>query len=450
MTTFTTTSTSPNSTPNNITNTTTNNTNTTTDTTTIDNKSTVTTTTTASTPISSSSSTATTIHSSLQDNNNNPNEKLSPSGQQQQQIPTTYSRFNMEAIIYIVGWYFFSLSISIYNKWMFGSGLDFKFPILITSFHQLCLCLLSSFVLYFNPKLRPRRNTQSHLHNNNEQQHQHTSELVRYYHSLKIEIMVYIKQIIPCSIASAGDIGLSNVAISLISLSLYTMLKTSSLMFVLMFGLLFKLEKFNWRLIVIVIIMTGSVIMMTKKPATGNIADYSSMGIIMVLAASLLSGLRWSFTQILLKRNPYTPNSISTIFYVAPFMCFVLFILGLIVEGWTEFINHEIWIEKGFWTTIGLLIVPGVLAFMMTLCEFKLLTVAQVITLSIAGIFKELLTICLSSVIFGDRLSLINILGLILTFFDILWYNYYRYHENEFKYQSLKEEDLELRKIQTN
>ena len=77
------------------------------------------------------------------------------------------------------------------------------------------------------------------------------------------------------------------------------------------------------------------------------------------------------------------------------------------------------------------MIIPGVLAFMMTLCEFKLLTVAQVITLSVAGIFKELLTIILSSIIFGDKLSLINILGLILTFMDILWYNYYRYYENE-------------------
>lgn len=375
--------------------------------------------------------------------------------------PPSHSRYNMEAVIYIAGWYFFSLSISIYNKWMFGLGLDFKFPILITSFHQLCLCILSSLVLYYNPKLRPRRTatmatatstttttttsaTDFHESNND------VSEFVRFCRSLKMDILVFVKQIIPCSIASASDIGLSNVAISLISLSLYTMLKTSSLMFVLIFGLLFKLEKFNWRLIVICIVMTGSVIMMTKKPSGGNINDYSGLGIIMVLAASMFSGLRWSFTQILLKRNPYTPNSITTIFYVAPFMCIVLFILGLIVEGWSEFTNHPIWDNEGFWTTIGLLIIPGILAFMMTLCEFKLLTVAQVITLSIAGIFKELLTIILSSVIFGDRLSLINILGLVLTFVDILWYNYYRYHENGFKYQSLKDQDLELRKLQSN
>lgn len=140
-----------------------------------------------------------------------------------------------------------------------------------------------------------------------------------------MDFNIYLRQIFPCSIASAGDIGLSNVSISMITLSLYTMLKTSSLMFVLIFGLLFKLEKFNWRLIVIVMIMTVSVVMMTDKPDEElNQENNSSMGIIMVILASMLSGLRWSFTQILLK-NSYTPNSISTIFYVSPGMCLILF-----------------------------------------------------------------------------------------------------------------------------
>lgn len=342
-----------------------------------------------------------------------------------------YGSKTIESIVYILGWYFFSLSISIYNKWMFGSGLDFKFPIIITSFHQLCLCILSCVVLYLKPNLRP-------LHTTNVSTPTSTNGISgqtigKFLQSLLMDFPIYIRQIFPCSIASAGDIGLSNVSISLITLSLYTMLKTSSLMFVLLFGLLFKLEKFNWRLIFIVAIMTISVIMMTDKPELGSSSSSSSssIGIFMVLMASMLSGLRWSFTQILLKKNPYTPNSISTIFYISPGMCIILFSLGLIFEGWTNFINSEIWITKGLFTTIILLIIPGVLAFMMTLCEFKLLTVAQVITLSVAGIFKELLTIILSSIIFGDKLSLINILGLILTFMDILWYNYYRYYENE-------------------
>ncbi|WEJ94554.1 hypothetical protein PSN45_002045 [Yamadazyma tenuis] len=230
-----------------------------------------------------------------------------------------------------------------------------------------------------------------------------------------------------------------------VSLSLYTMLKTSSLMFVLLFGLLFRLEKFHWRLLAIVSVMTCSVVLMVKRPNNvgQNDEENSPTGIILVLLASIMSGLRWSFTQLLLRNNPHTPNSIVTIFYLSPSMCLVLLVIGLVVEGWSNFLASEIWELKGVLTTIGLLVVPGILAFMMTLCEFKLLQVSQVITLSVAGIFKELMTICLSSIIFGDRLSVVNVVGLVITFLDILWYNWFRYSQN--KYAPLKE--IEMRKL---
>jgi solute carrier family 35 protein C2 len=190
--------------------------------------------------------------------------------------------------------------------------------------------------------------------------------------------------------------------------------------------------------------MSGSVVMMVNKPDSQQADESTSTGIILVLFASMASGLRWSFTQLLLKRNSYTTNPISTIFYISPSMCMILFVFGLIFEGWTNFMAANIWEIKGTLQTIVLMIIPGVLAFMMTLCEFKLLTVTQVITLSIGGIFKELLTIILSSVIFGDKLSVINIMGLVLTFVDILWYNYYRYKENKEEYVRVIQEEIEM------
>ncbi|KNE02607.2 hypothetical protein QG37_00421 [Candidozyma auris] len=212
------------------------------------------------------------------------------------------------------------------------------------------------------------------------------------------------------------------------------MLKTSSLIFVLIFGLIFRLERFNWRLIVIVVVMTGSVMMMTQKPDLddNNEAaddDHNPIGIVLVMAASAISGLRWSFTQLLLKKNDHTKHPISTIFYISPAMIVILLVTAIFVERWSAFVSSPIWAIHGVLGVLGLMLVPGFLAFMMTLCEFKLLSVAQVLTLSIAGIFKELLTIMLGSLLFGDRLSLINCVGLVITFLDILWYNYYRYQE---------------------
>ncbi|GMF54625.1 unnamed protein product [[Candida] boidinii] len=72
----------------------------------------------------------------------------------------------------------------------------------------------------------------------------------------------YLTKILPCSLASAGDIGLGNTSFRFITLSLYTMIKTSSLVFVLLWGVLFKLERMTLRILTIVIIMTFGVMMM--------------------------------------------------------------------------------------------------------------------------------------------------------------------------------------------
>lgn len=318
-------------------------------------------------------------------------------------------------LLYIAGWYLFSMSISIYNKWMFGRGLSFRFPLFVTAFHQVCLFMLSSAVLYFRPKMRPAANASP-----------------RFAASLAMPIAMYAAQILPCAAASAGDIGLSNVSLEYISLSLYTMLKTSSLIFVLVFGLLFRLERFSWRLVVIVMVMCASVMMMTRRPELAANApddDYQPIGIVLILAASVVLGLRWSFTQLLLKKNDFTKHPILTIFYILPAITVVLFAFALVFEGWAEFTTLPIWDVKGTWGTLLLMVIPGLLAFLMTLCEFQLLLVAQVLTLSIAGIFKELLTIMLGLVIFGDTLSVLNCIGLVITFLDILCYNYFRYVE---------------------
>lgn len=315
-----------------------------------------------------------------------------------------------EAAAYIAGWYTFLLVLSVYNKWMFGDvGLDFRFPILITACHQVVLCGISALILYLKPQLRP--------------QHARTN----FAQMFVIDARAYFTQIVPCSVALAADIGLSNVLLKFILLSLYTMLKTLSLVFVLIFGLLFRLEKFNWRLVVIVAIMTVLVAMMGKTPEAGS--KHDPVGVICILVALCMLGLRWLLTQILLKRNhnPYTNTSFSTIFYVLPGMALLLFVVGLFAEGWGDFVAAEVWQDKGVALTLVLMLFPGVLAFAMTYCEFMLLKVAQVLTMLIAGMLKEVLTIVASTVLFGDKLSGLNVVGLVLTLADVLWYNLYRY-----------------------
>jgi solute carrier family 35 protein C2 len=199
------------------------------------------------------------------------------------------------------------------------------------------------------------------------------------------------------------------------------MCKSSVLGFVLVFAFIFRLEKPSWKLMGIITTMTAGVLLMVA----GETA-FDPLGFILVMTAAASSGFRWSLTQILLIRNPATSNPFATVFFLAPVMFVTLLIIAVPVEGigpvleaWTNLAN-----ERGTLLSAGILLFPGCLAFLMTASEFALLQRTSVVTLSICGIFKEVLTISTATIVFKDKLTPINLSGLVVTIATIAGYNY--------------------------
>lgn len=199
------------------------------------------------------------------------------------------------------------------------------------------------------------------------------------------------------------------------------MCKSSALAFVLIFAFLFRLERPSIKLILIIATMTIGVIMMVAGEAAFN-----ALGFILIISSAFFSGFRWALTQILLLRNPATSNPFSSIFFLAPIMFLSLLLIALPVEGPKAIMTgiHGLLEEKGVLMGFGLLLFPGVLAFMMTSSEFALLQRTSVVTLSICGIFKEVVTISAAGIVFHDPLTPINISGLLVTIASIGSYNY--------------------------
>jgi len=199
------------------------------------------------------------------------------------------------------------------------------------------------------------------------------------------------------------------------------MCKSSSLAFVLCFAFLFRLETPSVKLILIIATMTVGVIMMVAGEAAFNL-----LGFILVILAAFFSGFRWSLTQILLIRSPATSNPFSSIFFLAPVMFLSLAIIAIPVEGFYDLGQGlaKLVAAKGAFMTPCILLFPGLLAFLMTASEFALLQRTSVVTLSICGIFKEVVTIVAAGLTFGDPLTPINVSGLIVTIASIAAYNY--------------------------
>ncbi|KAK3362157.1 triose-phosphate transporter family-domain-containing protein [Lasiosphaeria ovina] len=330
-------------------------------------------------------------------------------------------------------WYFFSLCISLYNKWMFDpKKLNFPFPLFTTSMHMLVQFSLALLVLIFVPSLRP--------------QNGHRSDRGQSRHELEPEKppmtkMFYLTRIGPCGVATGLDIGLGNTSLQFITLTFYTMCKSSSLAFVLIFAFLFHLEVPTWRLVTVIATMTLGVIMMVAGEVQFDLG-----GFFLVISAAFFSGFRWGLTQILLLRNPATSNPFSSIFFLAPVMFLTLIAIAIPVEGVSKLIDglRTISSEQGALMAPLIILFPGMIAFFMTASEFALLQRTSVVTLSIAGIFKEAVTISAAALVFGDTMTPINIVGLFVTIGAIGAYNYIKISKMRQEAQESKLRSLEL------
>lgn len=145
------------------------------------------------------------------------------------------------------------------------------------------------------------------------------------------------------------------------------MCKSSSLVFVLLFAFLFRLEKFSLRLIgVISLIFCGVLLMVASE------THFVLPGFILVISASALGGFRWSLTQLLLKDPKMGfDNPAATIFWLAPIMGLTLATISLIVDNWIHIFTGVFFSSPSkSLETVFYLTAPGFLAFSMVLSEF--------------------------------------------------------------------------------
>ena len=93
--------------------------------------------------------------------------------------------------IYICGWFTFSISLHMYNKWLFSKAYyNFPFPLFTTSYQILMHFTMSSIILvYFMPSITP--NTRP----------------------MKSD---FYRRLLPCGVTTGLDIGLSNSSLKVV------------------------------------------------------------------------------------------------------------------------------------------------------------------------------------------------------------------------------------------
>ncbi|KAF8070360.1 triose-phosphate transporter family-domain-containing protein [Lyophyllum atratum] len=343
--------------------------------------------------------------------------------------------------LFISAWFLFATVLSVYNKWMFSEDhFGFPYPLFVTTIHMFVQFVLAASMRYFWPKRFKPDNTPSvsdygyvepiFLENDRDGLFWYRLDLIRnLYDPLKLDIPApsVSKKAFPTAVASSLDIGMSNVSLKTITLSFYTMCKSSSLIFVLLFAFLFHLEKPSWRLVGVIFLIFSGVLLMVATET-----KFVLEGLILVLSASAFGGLRWSLTQLLLRnRKMGLDNPAATIYWLAPSMGITLAIISAIVDSWAAVFRSAFFATLGkTMETILYLVAPGFIAFCMILSEFYIIQRTGVVPMSIAGIAKEVTTITISAWFFGDQLTPLNITGVSITICGIILFTYHKYRKS--------------------
>lgn len=227
---------------------------------------------------------------------------------------------------------------------------------------------------------------------------------------------------IPCGLITALDVGLSNLSLVRISITFFTMIKSSSPIWVLLSAFLFGLEKVTCSLLAVgVLIVAGELL-----TAFGEV-EFDTVGFFLCLTAAVCSGIRWTLVQLKLnKLDPPLKGSVVVMRVLSPSMFICMLFLSIVIESPMKRLGPDQGdyfsnFENGF-KTICLGLTGAFIAIAMVLCEFWLILKSNAIVLMIGGVIKELITILVGVTIFGDQLNVINISGIVVVFMGVFLY----------------------------
>jgi len=390
-------------------------------------------------------------------------------------------------------WYCISTGTILTTKWLFKTR--FPYPLLVTTYSN-AIAALWAFVITFVGK---RYNNNNH----------NTWVSFDFFPSSKL----LWEFVAPIGVCTALEIGCSNLALKILTVSFGTILKGVAPVFTFVWGLFFGIEHFSWMVAsALAMIATGIAL-----ASLGEGQAFELLGFVLQLVSSALSGLRWAMTHKLLKQggdddddnnnnnvdsesNGARPAALTNfnderihnnnnndnidayhndgfqdednneegvndtsikplpplaaVLYTSPMTCVAVLPFAIALEGerilrGSSHPGHDnnssnmtnnnstmvpVWDdvhekEDSDPTTVivlGTMTVIATLVFVLLMSEYWLVKVTSSLTLSVAGVFKELLTIGGGLFLFSESVDTLNVVGFVISQIGILSYVWLR------------------------
>jgi len=285
-------------------------------------------------------------------------------------------------------WIALSAGVILFNKYIL-SVYGFPFPIALTMIHM-GFCSFLAFILVRVAKVVP---------------------------GASVSRETYAKKITPIAALFALSLWCSNSAYIYLSVAFIQMLKAMSPVVVFVISCGFGIETYSHGMLANMVVITTGVMI-----ASYGELNFNAFGFMVQCVAIVAESFRIVSVQMLLGRANLKLNSITTLYYVSP-ACFVFLLIPFVFLELPK-LAYGLEITHSVHASAGILLGNAFTAFLLNLSIYLLIGRTSALTLNVAGVVKDWILIGISALLFEAPVTTTQLLGYLLAFGGVCYYNY--------------------------
>lgn len=294
----------------------------------------------------------------------------------QSSLPTPVSaqpkpKHKVTAAAIIPVWITLSSAVIIYNNYLYNT-LNFKYPVFLVTWHLVFATVGTRFL-------------------------QRTTNLLDGAKDVHMTKDMFVKSILPIGLLFSGSLIMSNTAYLYLSVSYIQMLKAFTPVAILLISWTFRLQEPNKKLGVIVCMISSGVALASQGELRFNLFGFLTQAVAVAFESS-----RLVMIQVLLHNLKMDP--LVSLHYYAPVCATINLLLLPFTEGLAPFYELP---KLG----AAVLLSNAAVAFLLNVAAVFLVGVGSGLVLTLAGVFKDILLITGSVLIFGSDITPLQVFG---------------------------------------
>lgn len=222
----------------------------------------------------------------------------------------------------------------------------------------------------------------------------------------------YLRAVVPIGIVYSGSLICSNLTYLYLSVPFIQMLKAGAPVAVLVTGWIWGVARPSWVILMKVLIIVFGVVL----ASLGEIR-FEWLGFAFQVGGIMFEAVRLIMIQVLLSGDGEKMDPLVSLYYYAP----VCAAMNLVMVWYVEFVSFRLDDFARIGPTI--LVFNAVVAFLLNVSSVFLIGKTSGLVITLTGIFKSILLVVTSVLVWGTHIGELQLLGYLVALFGLLLYS---------------------------